>query len=328
MPTRRMPHKGSMGYWPRKRSRRMYARVRTFSQDKEPKLLGFAGYKVGMTHLLINDNRKTSQTKGEDIFCPVSVIECPPIKIFSVRLYKKEDNKLVVKTEILSQKLNKDLKRKLVIPKKVEEDLSKVNISDFDDLKLVVYTQPRSTGIKKKPEIFELALGGSVEQKFNFAKEHMDKEIKLKDVFQDGNVVDVHSISKGKGTQGPVKRFGVSIRQAKSEKVIRGPGSLGPWCGQGHVMYRVAHAGKTGFYQRIEYNKRIIKISDKPEEINPKGGFVNFGNVKTTYVLLKGSVPGTKRRLIIMKKALRPNKKIPKEAPVVSYVSVISQQRR
>jgi len=228
----------------------------------------------------------------------------------------------------MNQKLNKELKRKLLAPKKVRQDINKINSSDYDDLRVVVYTQPKAAGFKKKPEVFELALGGSYEQKFNYVKEHFDKEIKIRDVFQDGNLIDVHAISKGKGFQGPVKRFGVSLRQAKSEKVIRGPGTLGPWCGQGHVMYRVAHAGKTGFYQRIEYNKHIIKISDKPEEINPKGGFVNFGNVKTTYVLLKGSVPGTNKRMIIMKKALRPNKKIPKEAPVVSYVSLISKQRR
>lgn len=306
----------------------MYARVRAFPQEKEPKLLGFAGYKVGMTHLLVTDNRKTSQTKGEDIFCPVTVIECPPIKILSVRFYKKEDYRLALKAEIVNQKLNKELKRKLVIPKKAKHDINKINISEYDDLKLVVYTQPRIAELKKKPEVFQLALGGSLEQKFNYAKENMEKEIKIKDVFQDGNLIDIHAITKGKGFQGPVKRFGVSLRQAKSEKTIRGPGSLGPWCGQGHIMYRVAHAGKTGFYQRIEYNKQIIKISDKPEEINPKGGFINFGNVKSTYVLVKGSVAGIKKRLIILKKALRPNNKVPKEAPAISYVSLESKQGR
>jgi len=45
-------------------------------------------------------------------------------------------------------------------------------------------------------------------------------------------MVDSKTFTKGKGFQGPVKRFGISLRSHKSEKVIRGPGSLGPWKGQ------------------------------------------------------------------------------------------------
>ena len=78
MPNKRSPRKGSMQFWPRKKAKRAYARVNSFAQEKEPKLLGFAGYKAGMSHLLVEDNRKTSTTKGEDIFCPVTIIECPP----------------------------------------------------------------------------------------------------------------------------------------------------------------------------------------------------------------------------------------------------------
>ena len=64
MPHIRRPRKGTLQFWPRKRAKRTFARVRTFPQAKESKLLGFAGYKVGMTHVMITDNKPTSQTKG------------------------------------------------------------------------------------------------------------------------------------------------------------------------------------------------------------------------------------------------------------------------
>ncbi len=321
MPNTRSPRKGSMQYWPRKRAKKAYARVKSFAKEKEAKLLGFAGYKAGMTHLLVEDNRKTSPTKGEDIFCPVTVIECPPLKIYSVRFYKNKQ----LKTEVLNPKLNKEVERKTIVSKK-KSDINKINTKDYDDIKLVVYTQPKLTKLKKKPEIFELAIGGLYENKLKFAKENMEKEILIDKVFEEGQQVDIHAITKGKGYQGPIKRFGISIRSHKSEKTKRGPGSLGGWKGQGHFMYRIAHAGQTGYHQRVDYNKQIIKISNNPDEINPKDGFVRYGPVKSNYVLVKGSIIGPKKRLIIFTKAINPNKKISKEAPSISYTSKKSNQ--
>ena len=67
----------------------MYAKVHTYPQSKEAKILGFAGYKVGMVHSLIIDNKKTTPTKGKEVFCPLTIIECPPLKIASILFYKK-----------------------------------------------------------------------------------------------------------------------------------------------------------------------------------------------------------------------------------------------
>ncbi len=89
MPTRKSPRKGSLQYWPRKRSKKALARVRSWPESKEAKLLGFAGYKAGMTHLLVTDNRPNSITKGAEIFMPVTVIECPAIKVLGINFYKK-----------------------------------------------------------------------------------------------------------------------------------------------------------------------------------------------------------------------------------------------
>lgn len=323
----RKPRAGSMQVWPRKRAKRHYPRVRSWAKTTEKKLLGFAGYKVGMTHVLHVDNVKTSKTKGEDIFCPVTIIECPPLKVASVRLYSLDAYGLTPKTQFNSKILDKEIERKLTKAKKHnEESLAKVSANDFHELTLVVYTQPKLIGLKKMPEIFEVGIGGSKEDKLAFAKEKLGKEIKLNEVFTEGNQVDIHAITKGKGFQGPMKRFGIGRRSHKSEKSIRNPGSLGAWKAQGHMMYRVAHAGQMGFHQRVDYNKQILRISDKPEEINVKGGFLKYGNVKNTYVIMRGSVPGARKRLIRFNAAIRPNHMITKEAPSITYVSLSSKQ--
>jgi len=321
MPNIRRPRHGSMQYWPRKRAKRIYARVKSWSKHSDNGLLGFAGYKVGMTHLIITDNRAKSLTKGEGISCPATILECPPLKTLSMRFYKKTVDGLKVLAEIPAKNLDKELKRKIIMPKKGKAEEPK----EFDDITILVYTQPKLTTIgKKKPEIFEIGLAGKKEDKLKFAKEILGKEVSAKDVFKIGEQIDIHAITKGKGFQGPMKRFGIGKRRHKSEKSIRNPGSLGGWTAQGHVMYRVAHAGQMGYHKRTEYNKQLIKIGEKPEEINPKGGFLNYGLIKNNYLIIKGSIAGPKKRIIRINKAIRPSKKFSKEAPAIQYVSVKS----
>ena len=67
-------------------------------------------------------------------------------------------------------------------------------------------------------------------------------------------------------------------------------------------------AGQLGFFKRTEYNKRILKIGEDGKEIVPKSGFVNYGIIKGDYVVLEGSGPGPRKRLIVLKSAIRPPK--------------------
>ena len=321
MPRTRQPRSGSMQFWPRVRSRYNYARIRNWPVSKEVKLLGFSGYKVGMTHLLINDNRPHSLTKGAEIFCPVTVVECPPIKTSSIRFYKKTQNGLRLVSEIIADSLDKEIERRIIKPKK-----KGVEAISFDFLRMLCYNQPKLTSVGKKiPEIFEVAIGGNKESQLTYAREKLGKEISVTEVFQEGQLLDTHSITKGKGFQGPLKRFGVQLRHHKSEKSRRNPGSLGAWNSQGHIMWRTAHAGKMGFNLRTEYNKWLIKIGNKPEEINVKGGYVNYGIVKNPYILIKGSVTGVEKRLIRFTHPVRPkNNEI--QPPQIVYTSIESKQ--
>jgi len=320
MPQKRKPRAGSMQYWPRKRARRIYSRVRSWAKSKEAKLLGFAGYKVGMTHLLINDNRKTSTTKGMSISCPVTIIECPPLKPISIRFYKNTQYGSKLVSELMADNFDKELKRKIILPKK--KDLKKVIPNDYDYVRLLVHTYPGRTGLgKKMPEIFEAAIGGSKEDQTKYAQEKLGKEINISEVFKEGQQLDIHAVSKGKGVQGPVKRFGVSLRQHKSEKGVRRVGSLGGWKSQGHIMWRVAKAGKMGYHTRTERNKWLLKIGNN-DEINKKGGFENYGVIKSNYILVKGSVIGAKKRLIRINEAMRPAKNIPNSTPPIQNINL------
>ena len=132
MPQKRTPRSGSLQYWPRKRARKLFARVRTWAQAKEIKLLGFAGYKAGMTHLVINDNRKTSTTKGMSIFCPATIIECPPLKTLSIKFYKNTQNGPKVVSELMADNLDKELKRKLVALIDVKIEGNVVTVTGID----------------------------------------------------------------------------------------------------------------------------------------------------------------------------------------------------
>ncbi len=306
------PRKGSLQFWPRKRASRIYPKIKSWA--KSNKILGFSGYKVGMTHIGIIDNTNAT-TKGLLISCPVTVIECPPLKSLSLRFYKKTNFTLTLISEIFTKKVNKEFKIKL---SKKETKIPE----SFDELRLVVYTQPKLASVgKKKPEVFEILIPKDVEA----AKQLLEKEIKLTDVFKEGQLVDIHAVTKGKGFQGTIKRFGLKIRQHKSEKTKRGPGSLGAWH-PAKVDFRVPHAGQMGYHTRTEYNKWVIKISSDPKEINPKGGFLHYGNVKNDYMLVKGSIAGPAKRLIRLTDPIRLNKKIPNQAPEIKYINLESKQ--
>ena len=318
MPQKRKPRAGSLQYWPRKRSKRAFPRVRTWVGSKDVKPLGFAGYKVGMTHLIINDNKKSSTTKGMDIFCPATIIETPPLKAASIKFYKNTINGAKLIYEQVAENFDKELKRSIILPKKKKDNKA----VDFDYIRLLVHTSPSLTGIgKKKPEMFEIAIGGNKEEQLNYAKEKLGKEINVTEVFKEGQQLDIHAVSKAKGVQGPIKRFGISLKQHKSEKGIRRPGTLGGWKAQGHIMWRVAKAGQMGYHARTEHNKWLLKISNA-DEITRSGGFHEYGVIRSQCILVKGSVAGAKKRLIRLNASLQPNALRPNTPPTIQHIEL------
>lgn len=314
------PRKGSMQFWPRKKCAKLLpevnwnpiTQVATKRGDK-PNILGFIGYKAGMASAFLKDNSADSMMKGKRIILPVTIVECPPMRILSVRFYKGTK----VLADVLNDNLDKDLKRIIRLPnsknkkinaKEMIEKIEKEKASEITDVQLLLYTEVKKTELKKTPDISEIAMSGNLAEKIHFAKEHLAKEISVSDVFTKG-MVDIRGLTKGKGFQGAVKRFGVRFRVHKAEKGQRKVGSIGAWHPHG-VRFTVPRPGGMGMFSRISHNLPLIaskKITDN--DSIKKRVFANYGMIKTDYVILSGSVQGSQKRQIILTSSFRPSKK-------------------
>ncbi|HIP58571.1 MAG TPA: 50S ribosomal protein L3, partial [Archaeoglobus profundus] len=228
------PRRGSLAFSPRKRASRIVPRVRSWPDyEGEPKLLGFAGYKAGMTHVIMIDDRRNSPTYGEEIMVPVTVIETPPMKVMGIRVYKNTPYGLEIAGEVWTNELEEYLGRRINLPKK-NPDVDKLReIENIAEVRVITYTQPyKITGVPKKvPDIMEQKVGGSdIEAVLDYAISKLGKEVRISEVFKEGQFIDVIAITKGKGFQGPVKRWGVitlDAKHARSSKHRR-VGTLGP----------------------------------------------------------------------------------------------------
>jgi large subunit ribosomal protein L3 len=304
MPTRKSPRKGSLQFWPRKRAAKFLPRVNWDSIDTNKILKGFICYKAGMMSAAVKDNTPDSMTKDKQIVVPVTILECPPMKIMSVRFYK--DGK--VAKDVLVEGLDKELKKKIKMPKTFKK-LDDVKSEEYDDIKIICYSVVKKTGLKKTPDLVEVGLKGSVEDKINFVKENSGKELSALDVFENGQLVDLRGLTRGKGLVGPVKRFGITLKSHKSEKGVRRPGSLGPWH-PARVIFRVPMAGQLGMFTRCVYNNKIIDMGKS------EGKFKNikkYGDIKTDYIVVKGSVQGPSKRQLVITAPLRETRKTKKQ---------------
>ena len=307
MPSKKRPRKGSLQFWPRKRANKILpsANWKAIDSDKIKNLKGFIGYKAGMASASVQDSTPDSRSKGKRIVVPVTIIECPHMKIMGVRFYKDG----VVAKDVLAENLDKELKRKIKVPKKKVGDIDSVKQEDYDDVSVICYSIVKKTGLKKKPDVAEFGLKGSLDEKINFIKENLSKEISVLDIFEKGQLVDFRAVTKGKGFQGTVKRFGVGLKSHKSEKGRRRPGSLGPWH-PARVTFRVPMAGQTGFHTRVVYNNLVLDLGNDLEKYKSKlTNIKNYGNVKNDYIVVKGSVQGPAKRQVLITAPLRETKK-------------------
>ena len=112
-------------------------------------------------------------------------------------------------------------------------------------------------------------------------------------------------MTTGRGLVGPVKRFGITLKQHKSEKGQRRPGSLGPWH-PARVTFMAPQAGQLGMFTRAVYNNKIIDMGKAEGKLK---GIKNYGNVRTDYIIVQGSVQGPAKRQLIITQPLRATKK-------------------
>lgn len=91
-----------------------------------------------------------------------------------------------------------------------------------------------------------------------------------------------------------------------------------------------------GYFHRTETNKMIAMIGDASNKavcrtefdttdkgINPMGGWVNYGLIKTNFVMIIGSCPGTKKRTVILRDAVEPHKNF--QVPKIQWICTSSK---
>ncbi|MFC7020240.1 MULTISPECIES: 50S ribosomal protein L3 [Haloarcula] len=337
MPQPSRPRKGSLGFGPRKRSTSETPRFNSWpSDDGQPGVQGFAGYKAGMTHVVLVNDEPDSPREGMEETVPVTVVETPPMRAVALRAYEDTPYGKRPLTEVWTDEFHADLDRTLNLPEEHDPDAAEEQIRDalaagnLGDVRVITHTVPDAVPSvpKKKPDVMETRVGGgSVEDRLEHALELVAEggEHSMNDVFRAGEYADVAGVTKGKGTQGPVKRWGVQKRKGKHARQgwRRRIGNLGPW-NPSRVRSTVPQQGQTGYHQRTELNKRLVDIGEG-DEATVAGGFVNYGEVDGPYTLVKGSVPGPDKRLVRLRPAVRPNDQ-PRLDPEVRYVSTESNQ--
>ncbi|KAB1198595.1 MULTISPECIES: 50S ribosomal protein L3 [Haloferax] len=337
MPQPSRPRKGSMGFSPRKRVTKEVPRIKSWpSDDGSPALQGFAGYKAGMTHVMMVNDEADSPREGMEEAVPVTVVETPPMRAVALRAYEQTSYGMKPKTEVWTNEFHDELDRVLNLPAEdtFEEDAEAlreaVEAGEVDDLRVITHTVPSELKNvpKKKPDVMETRVGGgSLVERADFALELVAEGgvHEMSDVFRAGEYLDVAGVTKGKGTQGPVKRWGVQKRKGKHARQgwRRRIGNLGPW-NPSRVRSTVPQLGQTGYHQRTELNKRLIDLGDG-DDASVEGGFVNYGEVDGNYALIKGSLPGPNKRLLRFRPAVRPNDQ-PRLDPEVRFVSTASNQ--
>ena len=307
-----------MAFYPRKRARKETPTIK--GKGTEAKALNFLVYKVGMTQVMGKNAHKGSPSLGQDVVMSATIIECPALKVFGIRAYTKAEIGMEILGETITDNLDKELARKVLNFNKPNEknkaktekkEKKKTTIEDLEKqiehvtyFTLLVHTQPKKIGFKKKPDVTELIIGGTKEEQLNYAKEKIGKEIEIDDIFAEGDFLDIKGVTKGKGFQGVIKRFGVKIQRPKA-KTRRIVGSISPW-NPSTVMFTVPRPGQMGYHNRTESNKKLAMISTDVSKINPKAGYQQYGLVKNKYGIILGSIPGPTKRCLAVRKSVRP----------------------
>ncbi len=281
-----------------------------------------------MTHAFVVDKRAKSTTSGMEVQVPVTVVEVPPMKIAAVRFYENTILGLKTAGEVWATDVAPLLKRRVNVPSRAEPSYERFDGLDIEDVRVLAYTQPKMvSGVPKKvPDLMELRIGGGVmKDRVEYAKTILGKEVSVTDFAPEGTFIDVIAVTTGRGFQGVTKRWGVKLLSHKNSKHRRGVANLGPKR-PGYVRSTVPQPGQMGYHQRTELNKKILRVGTDGNEVNPKGGFVNYGEVRNTYVLLHGSVPGPTKRLIRFRDAARVPARADTSAAEITFVSTQSQQ--
>lgn len=122
-------------------------------------------------------------------------------------------------------------------------------------------------GLKqKKAHLMEIQInGGTIADKVDYGYKFFEKEVPVEAVFQKDEMIDIIGVTKGKGYEGVVTRWGVTRLPRKTHRGLRKVACIGAWH-PARVSYTVARAGQNGYHHRTEMNKKVYKIGKSGQE--------------------------------------------------------------
>ncbi|KAF2075171.1 hypothetical protein CYY_003519 [Polysphondylium violaceum] len=344
------PRHGNLGFRPRKRASRHQGRVKAFPKDDRTQkvhLTAFMGYKAGMTHVVRDLEKPGSKMHRKEVVEAVTILECPPMYIVGLVGYIETAQGLKTYKTVWAQHLSDNFRRRLYknwykskskkaftkYVKQYETEEGKKHIQNSiaaikrrcSVIRVIAHTQVHLLKLtQKKAHVLEIQVnGGNVEQKVDFAVSNFEKTVSVSGVFAENEMIDIVGVTKGKGFNGVIKRWGVRKLPRKTHKGLRKVACIGAWH-PSRVSTTVPRAGQLGYHQRVERNKKIYRIgAAQPTEgkqistgktefdltektINPMGGFPHYGMVTFDFLMLKGCVAGPRKRVLTLRKSITP----------------------
>jgi len=308
----RAPRHGSLGFLPRKRSKRQNGKIKCFPKDDQTQpchLTGFVGFKAGMTHIVREVDRHGSKTHKKEVVEAVTILECPPIVIVGIVGYVDTPRGLRQLTTIWAEHLSEECRRRFYknwynskrkafskSSKKWSDDNGKKSLErDLEKMKkyckvirVLVHTQQKLIHLKqKKAHIMEIQVnGGDIAAKVDWAKEHLEKTISVASVFTQDETLDCLGITKGHGFKGVTYRWGTKKLPRKTHKGLRKVACIGAWH-PARVSYSVPRAGQCGYHHRVERNKKVYRVG---RGVHTKDNKVVKNNAATDYDLTEKTI--------------------------------------
>jgi len=334
------PRHGSLGFLPRKRTRKHRGKVRAFPRDDRTKpchLTAFIGYKAGMSHIVRELDKPGSKMNKKEVVETVTIIETPPMIVIGVVGYIETPKGLRALTTVFTNHLSEEAKRRFYknwyrAKKKAFTKYAKKYTESKADIdreitrikrycaviRVIAHTQVKKIKIgTKKAHIMEIQInGGTIEQKVDFATSLFEKQVPVDSVFNKDDMIDILGVTKGHGFEGVTTRWGTRRLPRKTHKGLRKVACIGAWH-PARVSWAVARAGQHGYHHRTEINKKVYRIGSGADpknattesdltvkRITPIGGFPRYGIVNEDFVMVKGCTVGVKKRALTLRKSL------------------------
>ena len=219
--------------------------------------------KVGMTQIF----------NADGVLVPVTVLQAGPCYVTQIKTVDN-DGYSAVQVGFVDKKekvVNKDANGKKEIRNR--HGVNKAEKGHFD-----------KAGVSGKRFVREF--------KFDNAEEYNLADVIKADIFAEGDKIDATAISKGKGFQGAIKRFGQHRGpMAHGSKFHRHQGSNGSATTPGRVFKGKGMPGQMGHKQITVQNLEVVKV-----------------DAENNLILVKGAVPGPKKCLVTVKETVKVEK--------------------